>query len=106
MKLQEITNVNAKRPGFTPLKSFLPIQDTHMDKSNCSTNESSMFAVVPTNRISEQLDLDGRMGSIESEDGENFNGWYLTPVDDKVQQGDGLNSFSTTKVSCFRSQTD
>lgn len=77
-----------------------------MKKTNRNTDESTVFNVVPTYRIVEQLELNGQMGQMESVDGEDFKGWYLTTVDDKVQQDEQIDPFSTTKVSCFRSQAN
>lgn len=63
-----------------------------------------------SDRIEEQMNLDGRM---ELEDDGDNNGWYLTPVDDEVRQDqdkpvEPFEIGSTTKVSRLRraQQTD
>lgn len=52
-----------------------------MKRSNRNTNESAVFAVASTDRTVDPLD-----GQMDFEAGEEFNGWFMAPMDGKVQQ--------------------
>lgn len=94
--------MNATRSIFTQPKSFLSSRDIRMKRSERNTDESAVFAVTSTDRIEQHLE-DGPM---EFEDGGDFNGWYLTPVDDEKQRDERVETFkvgsaSITKVYYF-----